>query len=604
MAAALGLFLVLMPTVGLADGTETLGVPGISIAAGTGIVAAGVGLESAQPANISIAVPADVTVNQVLLYWSQETAIGGDDTLNVGPAAVEVTGAQIGGPAFFFNFGGNAVDAIGFRADITNLGLVSPGLNTIAVGGLDSQVSTPGTGAHGASLLVIYDDGGALSEIGVVDGIDLAYCGFPEPRKSTVPQTIDYLAGDEDRIGQLVLFVGSQKENDPIRATEIRIAFDVGAPISLFNQLNGADGDLWETKTLDVPIPAGTSSATVSVQSANPAGTCPSDPRNGSVTWVGATLAVPTPPEPFCGDGITDDGEECDDGNDDNFDDCRNDCTAPFCGDGIPDAGEECDDGDDDNFDECRNDCSLPFCGDGTLDPGEECDDGDDDNFDECRNDCSFPICGDGIPDPGEECDDGDNDNFDECRNDCSAPFCGDGIPDPGEECDDGDNDNFDECRNDCSAPFCGDGILDPGEECDDGNNQMGDGCSPVCTEEQGGEGCTPGYWRQGQHLGNWVVYSPTDSYDAVFGVDAPGDLNLLEAVHQGGGDENALSRHSVAALLNSTNSDVSYLFSTAEVIQIVRDAYASGDFEGAKNLLSGQNEQFCPLRRARGSRR
>lgn len=31
--------------------------------------------------------------------------------------------------------------------------------------------------------------------------------------------------------------------------------------------------------------------------------------------------------EPYCGDGYVDEGEECDDGNDDNSDSCRNDCT-------------------------------------------------------------------------------------------------------------------------------------------------------------------------------------------------------------------------------------------------------------------------------------
>jgi hypothetical protein len=48
--------------------------------------------------------------------------------------------------------------------------------------------------------------------------------------------------------------------------------------------------------------------------------------------------------------------------------------------------------------------------------------------------------------------------------------------------------------------------------------------------------------------------------------------------------------------LLNSVNPDVSYEFSTAEVIAIVQDAYATGDFRTAKNLLQDQNESGCPL--------
>ena len=35
-----------------------------------------------------------------------------------------------------------------------------------------------------------------------------------------------------------------------------------------------------------------------------------------------------------------------------------------------------------------------------------------------------------------------------------------------------------------------------------------------------GGEGCTPGFWKQEQHFDSWVGFAPTDSFDAVFGVD------------------------------------------------------------------------------------
>jgi cysteine-rich repeat protein len=30
------------------------------------------------------------------------------------------------------------------------------------------------------------------------------------------------------------------------------------------------------------------------------------------------------------------------------------------CGDGIPQPGEQCDDGDEDDFDECHDDCTVP----------------------------------------------------------------------------------------------------------------------------------------------------------------------------------------------------------------------------------------------------
>ncbi len=35
-----------------------------------------------------------------------------------------------------------------------------------------------------------------------------------------------------------------------------------------------------------------------------------------------------------------------------------------------------------------------------------------------------------------------------------------------------------------------------------------------------GGEGCTPGYWKQTQHFDSWVGFQPSQFFDAVFGVD------------------------------------------------------------------------------------
>jgi len=130
-----------------------------------------------------------------------------------------------------------------------------------------------------------------------------------------------------------------------------------------------------------------------------------------------------------------------------------------FCGDGVVDAGEQCDDGNTNNTDACRNNCTLPLCGDGILDAGEACDDGNTNNTDACRNNCTIPRCGDGILDAGEQCDDGNTVDTDQCRNNCTIPppplFCGDGIvqPERGEQCDDGNTNNNDACRNDCTRP-------------------------------------------------------------------------------------------------------------------------------------------------------
>ena len=70
-----------------------------------------------------------------------------------------------------------------------------------------------------------------------------------------------------------------------------------------------------------------------------------------------------------CGDGrlSVELGEACDDGNDDNTDDCV-ECRFPVCGDGFTQTGVEgCDDGalnSDTTPNACRTFCGLPVCGD------------------------------------------------------------------------------------------------------------------------------------------------------------------------------------------------------------------------------------------------
>ena len=113
---------------------------------------------------------------------------------------------------------------------------------------------------------------------------------------------------------------------------------------------------------------------------------------------------------------------------------------------------------------------------------------------------------------------------------------------------------------------------------------------------QEGGEGCTPGFWKQCHHLKYWVGYSPEEMFDDVFGVDAPGDLTLLETLKKGGGGLYALGRHAVAALLNAASPDVDYLYTEAEVIAMVQNAYATGQYEEAKDLLEAQNEAGCSL--------
>jgi hypothetical protein len=114
-------------------------------------------------------------------------------------------------------------------------------------------------------------------------------------------------------------------------------------------------------------------------------------------------------------------------------------------------------------------------------------------------------------------------------------------------------------------------------------------------TTPRDGEGCTPGYWKN--HTEDWEGYTTGQTVGDVFSEapDSVADLTLLEGLRNGGGDEEALTRHAIAALLGAASSDVDYPFTEQEVIDFVNDAYMSGDFEAAKSVLEGFNELGTP---------
>jgi hypothetical protein len=113
---------------------------------------------------------------------------------------------------------------------------------------------------------------------------------------------------------------------------------------------------------------------------------------------------------------------------------------------------------------------------------------------------------------------------------------------------------------------------------------------------QEGGEGCTPGYWKQSQHFDSWTApYTPTTQFSAVFDDAFPGKT-LLDVLKLGGGGLNALGRHTVAALLNAASSDVDYNLTTADVISQFNAVFPGGDYEGLKNTFAGFNEQTCPV--------
>ena len=119
-----------------------------------------------------------------------------------------------------------------------------------------------------------------------------------------------------------------------------------------------------------------------------------------------------------------------------------------------------------------------------------------------------------------------------------------------------------------------------------------------ICPPPPGGEGCTPGYWKQSQHFGNWAApYSPNMQFSAVFEDAFPG-MTLLEVLGQGGGGLKALGRHTVAALLNGASSQVNANMSAQAVIDAFNAVFPGGDYDSLHGQLAGFNEQGCPLAR------
>jgi hypothetical protein len=115
-----------------------------------------------------------------------------------------------------------------------------------------------------------------------------------------------------------------------------------------------------------------------------------------------------------------------------------------------------------------------------------------------------------------------------------------------------------------------------------------------------GGQGCTPGYWKQSQHFANWVGYSPNQAFSSVFANAFP-NRTLLQVLSANGGGLNALGRHAVAALLNASSGSVDYDLSVQQVIDAFNAAYASGNagvIEDQKTLFDMLNNQGCPLGR------
>jgi len=212
-----------------------------------------------------------------------------------------------------------------------------------------------------------------------------------------------------------------------------------------------------------------------------------------------------------CGDGIVVAPEECDDGNQDDTDECPTSCRPASCGDGFlcESCGEQCDDGNMTNTDACLGTCVPNVCGDGHVRDGvEDCDDNNATDGDGCDHNCTNTGCGNGVRTSGEQCDDG-NTVTEMCPyngGDCTVcnatcltgpgvpSFCGDSVIDPfNETCDDGGlngtiSTGHTYCTDNCKGTQrCGNDVREGTEICDDGNdNDSGEGlCLSTCAGYQ-----------------------------------------------------------------------------------------------------------------------
>ncbi|HEY0478660.1 MAG TPA: DUF4215 domain-containing protein [Kofleriaceae bacterium] len=189
-----------------------------------------------------------------------------------------------------------------------------------------------------------------------------------------------------------------------------------------------------------------------------------------------------------CGNGVREQGEECDDGNRSDTDDCVSSnpdpatCKNATCGDGKINARTEtCDDGALNGTvaspNHCSATCQAVSCGNGVIEQGEECDDGSTGAINNngagkrCNAACQFNVCGDNDKLLGvEQCDDGNPTEGDGCDTNCTFSACGNGIKAGTEACDDGNVVNGDGCDTNCTVSACGNGIKAGTETCDDGN--------------------------------------------------------------------------------------------------------------------------------------
>ncbi|MGQ0699833.1 MAG: choice-of-anchor P family protein [Panacagrimonas sp.] len=152
VGGGLAICLGFAPAVSMANGTEELGAPvGLTLQAGAETVAAGTGLVATGSGVISVNLPLNATVKQVILYWEGRGPLAAPEGLEnqvslVGDGfAGPVVGSLIGGPIPGLNPSSRA-----YRLDISSLNVIKAGTNLL-------EVTRSSAVTQAASIIVVYD---------------------------------------------------------------------------------------------------------------------------------------------------------------------------------------------------------------------------------------------------------------------------------------------------------------------------------------------------------------------------------------------------------------------------------------------------------------
>jgi cysteine-rich repeat protein len=242
-----------------------------------------------------------------------------------------------------------------------------------------------------------------------------------------------------------------------------------------------------------------------------------------------------------------------------------------------------------------------PFCGDGLIDPGEACDDGNAIATDACAPGCVYARCGDGIVQAGvEACDDGNSDPADGCMPSCAVPTCGNGVVEPGEICDDGNGVDTDDCPSRCLPAICGDGFVHAGfEECDGG---AGNADVPAILLVQGALSRPVAPVVRGEPIAAFYDYSSASAHTGfeevsaskLFlyqDVDASGSLVLvtIHGIDQNGTGQSQPASHVEMGFFGLPGGTfVAVADDSKEELQLLEPTMARGDWDFDNNSDGG----------------